>query len=207
MSHSLHRYGSEESLKNDFCLYARASRNINREGAGPKFRKILEIMRSENVVNFGSSHAGKSLKGGLDPEKYKDTLDNSYGIICTFSEREALKNVLSKLKEANTGISIVVSGLISEIKEISEEVGLKVHTATLSLGIYGKKALLPKDNILEITTMCGHSLVASSNVKEVMKDIAKGRLTAEEGAQLLAQACPCGIFNTDRCTELLKKRS
>ncbi len=205
MSHSLHRYGTEENLQNDYTMYARASRWVNREGCGPKLRKILDIFFSEKAVNFGSSHAGKSFKAGLDVEAYASSLDKAYGVACCFSSRDAVKSVLQKLKEADTGISIVVSGLIDEIVKIAKELGLKPHTAFLSLGIHGKKALLPEDKLLEITTMCGHGMVASKLTRMVMDKVKAGKMTPEEGAHLLAQPCPCGIFNTDRCEELLKE--
>src|SRR5512136_1691958 len=112
MSHSLHRYGTVENLQNDYTMYARTSRYVNREGCGPKLRKILDIFLSEQPVNFGSSHAGKSYKAGLDAKAYAQTLDKAYGVACCFSSREAIRGVLRKLKEADTGISIVVSGLI-----------------------------------------------------------------------------------------------
>ena len=32
-----------------------------------------------------------------------------------------------------------------------------------------------------------------------------GRMTPEQGADLLAQPCPCGIFNTDRCEMILEQ--
>ena len=41
MSHSLHRYGTVEDLKNDFCMYARCARGVNRDDPGDKLRKIL----------------------------------------------------------------------------------------------------------------------------------------------------------------------
>jgi len=205
MSHSLHRYGKQEDLHNDYTFYARTSRWVNREGAGPKLRKILEIILSEKPVNFGSSHAGKSFKAGLDPDEYAGTLDKAYGVASCFSDRESIKRVLTKLKAADTGISIVTGGLIDEIVEIARQVGLKPHTAFLSLGIHGKRALLPDDQVLEVTTMCGHGMVASNLTEAVVKQIEAGKMTPEEGAHLLAQPCPCGIFNTDRCEEILKR--
>jgi len=205
MSHALHRYGTVENLQNDYTMYARASRYVNREGCGPKLRKILDIFLSENPVNFGSSHAGKSYRAGLDPKAYAQTLDKAYGVACCFSSKESIKGVLKKLKEANTGISIVVSGLIDEIAAIGKEIGLKPHTAFLSLGIHGKKSLLPEDKVLEITTMCGHGMVASRLTEAVMKKVKSGKMTPEKAADLLAQPCPCGIFNTVRCAELLKQ--
>ena len=205
MSHSLHRYGTEDNLQNDYTFYARTSRWVNREGCGPKLRKILDIILAEKPVNYGSSHAGKSYKAGLDPKDYAKTLDTAYGVACCFSNKEAIKKILIKLKAADTGISIVTGGLIDEIVEIAKEVGVKPHTAFLSLGIHGKKALLPEDQVLEVTTMCGHGMVASKLTKAVIKKVEAGEMTPEEGAHLLSQPCPCGIFNTDRCEALLKK--
>jgi hypothetical protein len=201
MSHSLHRHGTTENLQNDYTFYARASRYVNREGCGPKLRKIFNIMISEKVVNFG--HSEKSLKSGLTIEAYADSLDNAYGVSGCFSDKEVLKSFLLKYKAADTGISLVVSGLIDEIVKIAEEIDLTPHTAFLSLGVHGKKALLPEDNVMEITTMCGHGLVSSRLAAAVMKRVRSGEISPHEGASLLAQPCPCGIFNTDRCQALL----
>lgn len=205
MSHSLHRHGTIDNLQNDYTFYARASRYVNREGCGPKLRKILNIFLSEKPVNFGSSQVEKSFKGGLKPEEYAATLDKGYGVACCFSNKETVKLVLKKLKEADIGISIVVSGLIDEVVKIAKEIGLKPHTAFLSLGIHGKKALLPEEKVIEMTTMCGHGLVASRLTRVVMEKVKNGKMTPEKGATLLAQPCPCGIFNSDRCETLLEQ--
>jgi hypothetical protein len=206
MSHSAHRCGTVSNLQNDYTMYARTSRYVNREGCGPRLRKILEIFLSENPVNFGSSHSGKSFAAGLDPEEYARSLDKAYAVACCFSKPSSVLNVLKRLKEADTGISIVVSGLIEEVQNMADEIGLTPHTALLSLGVHGRKELLPEESVLEITTMCGHGLVATHLVEEVAQKVRKGRLTAEEGAMALAQPCPCGIFNLDRCRELLAEQ-
>jgi len=206
VSHSAHRCGTVRNLQNDYTMYARTSRYVNREGCGPKLRKILEVFLSENPVNFGSSHSGRSFAAGLDPVEYAKSMDQAYAVACCYSSASAIKKVLAKLKEADTGISIVVSGLIEEIRKIANEVGLKPHTALLSLGVHGRKDLLPKEDVLEITTMCGHGLVATHLVEEVMEKIKSKTLTLEEAARLLAQPCPCGIFNLDRCVELLREQ-
>ncbi len=205
MTHSAHRYGTKESLKNDYTVYARTSRHVNREHCGPKLRQILEIFLSENPVNFGSSHAGNSYASGLRIEEYAKSLDNAYGVCCSFSSKESVKRVLQKLKSVDTGISIVVSGLIEEVKDMAAEVGIKPHTALLSLGIHGNTDLLPEEKVLEITTMCGHSMVASRLTERVMEQVRAGEVSAEEGAKVLAQPCPCGIFNVDRCRDILKR--
>ncbi len=206
MSHALHRHGTAGQLHNDYTFYARASRYVNREGCGPKLRKILSIALSEkNLVNYGSSQAGKSFKAGLKPEEYAATLDKAYGVAGCFSDKEAVRSLLKKLKEADTGISIVISGLIDEIVEIARELDLKPHTAFLSLGVHGKRSLLSEDEVQQVTTMCGHGMVSSKLTQAVMKKVKEGKMTPEAGADLLAQPCPCGIFNTDRCEAILKE--
>ncbi|GHS85876.1 hypothetical protein AGMMS49957_02890 [Synergistales bacterium] len=203
MSHSLHRFGKKpESLKGDFCIYARAAKGVNRgKGVGDKLRKILDIYMSERAVNFGSSHGGRSFSNGLKAEEYAKTLDESYGIIATFDSGESVKGVLKKAKEADTGISIVVSGLIDEVVKIARECGLKPHTATLSLGIFGKVKCLPEDDVLEMTTMCGHSLVSSELIRNVMEKVRSGKLSPEEASLIASKPCTCGIFNTTRCAK------
>jgi hypothetical protein len=205
MSHSLHRHGTVEQLQHDYTFYARTSRWVNREGCGPKLRTILRVLlEAGKPVNFGSSHSGKSYEAGLDPEEYAATLDKAYGIAACFSDKEAVRSLLSKLKEADTGISIVVSGLIDELVGVAKEVGLQPHTAFLSLGIHGKRAALPEDRVLEMTTMCGHGQVATRLTRTVIERVKAGKMTAAQGAHLLAQPCPCGIFNTQRCAAILE---
>ena len=205
MSHSLHRQGTDESLKKDFVMYARTSRWVNREGRGPKLNQIFDITFSEKPVKFGASIYGKNLMSGLDIAEFKAILEKNVGFVCCFSDREAMKRTLKKIKEAEIGISIVVSGMIDEVFAMAKELGLKPHTAFLSLGIYGKKKLLPDEKVLEITTMCGHGLVATELTKSIREKVKAGKITAAEGARLLAQPCPCGIVNTDRCAELLEQ--
>lgn len=206
MTHSLHRFGTKEDLKNDFCIYARCSKGINRDHPGEKLRKILDIYLSENFVNFGSGHAGKCYLDGLDPEEYAEELDSAYAMICNFADRKSVENVLCKIRDAELGISIVVSGLIDEVEDIARSCGLKPHTATLSLGIFGDHSLLPKENTMKITTMCGHSLIGNTLVDSVCESVKCGDLTPEDAGRLLAKPCVCGIFNSVRCAELIRKQ-
>lgn len=203
MTHSLHRFGPVESLKDDFCIYARAAKGINRDNCGEKIQKIFRIFLSEDFVNFGHGQAGKSFVEGLDPDEYEKKLENSYGIIVNFGSREAVAGVLRKLKEADLGISIVVSGLIEDVVEITHECGLTPHTAALSLGIFGDRSLLPEDRVLEITTMCGHSLIGNNLVRSKIERVKEGKEDPEKASIALAKPCVCGIFNIRRCTKLI----
>jgi hypothetical protein len=207
MTHTAHRYGTRDNLKNDFIYYARASRYVNREGCGPKLKKILDIFISEKPVNYSFTSASSSSAAGLDLEKEIHEIEKAFGVSCVFSSRDAMKAALKKLKEADTGISVVISGLIDEITDVAAELDLKPHTALLSLGILGKKSLLPEEKVLEMTTMCGHGLVATQLSETVLKKVREGAMTPEQGAQILAQPCPCGVFNLDRCKILFEEQA
>ncbi len=202
MSHSLHRYGNKEDLSNDYCIYARISKKINGEGGGVKLQRIYEIFTSEDFVNYGSLNAGCSHLSGLDDDEYKRILLNSSGIIVTYSSLESVRNVLKKLKEENLGVSIVVSGLIDETVKTAHQLDLKPHTAVLSLGVYGNTKLLPDEDTLKITTMCGHSLISSQIVQKAKLEVCNGQC-ASKAAMAIERPCTCGIFNIQRCSDLL----
>ena len=65
---------------------------------------------------------------------------------------------------------------------------------------------MPESDVLQFTTMCGHSLVAQNLVRTVIEKVKSGKLTPEEGALILAKPCTCGIFNTKRCAALIKEK-
>ena len=205
MTHSLHRQGSIESLKHDYVIYARCSRGINLEGAAPKVRRIVEIVFDEGPTNAGDSpHHASMADGRLTREAALEFQENTRGFICCFSEREKVKRVLARLKEEDLGISIVVSGLIDEVMSMAKEIGLRPHTINLSLGIWGKRELLPSSEVLEFTTMCGHGLVAAGLVEKAIAEMKAGTKTAEEAARMVGIPCICGIVNLERAKTLLK---
>ncbi len=205
MTHSLHRQGSVESLKNDFVMYARCSRGINMEGAEPKVRRIVGIVFDEGPTNAGDSpHHSSIADGRLTREKALEYQKDTRGFICCFDDRDKMKRVLAKIKEADLGISIVVSGLIDEVMAMAREVGLKPHTINLSLGIRGKRDLLPGPEVLQFSTMCGHGLVATKLVRKAVAEVEAGTKTPEEAARMVGKPCICGIANLARAAELLE---
>ncbi len=204
MTHSLHRQGSVESLKNDFVMYARCSRGINMEGADPKVRRIVEIVFDEGPTNAGDSpHRASIAAGNLTREYAIAIQENTRGFICCFDDKEKMKRVLQKLKEEDLGISIVVSGLVDDVRGLAREVGLKPHTINLSMGIWGKTELLPGPDVLEFGTMCGHGLVPTKLVNKAVAEVRAGRMTPEEGARMVGKPCLCGIVNLTRAANML----
>jgi hypothetical protein len=120
-----------------------------------------------------------------------------------FDNPQAVTEVLKELKEADLGLPAVVSDIFENVERCFEKVGLKHHTANLSLGIWGNTEKLPSDDILEVITMCGHAMVSANLVKTMVEEIKAGRKTPEEAAKVLASQCACGVFNPARAAKLL----
>jgi hypothetical protein len=122
-----------------------------------------------------------------------------------FSDINDVKNILRTIKKEDLGISVVVTGLISEIQKVCQEIGLKMHTVNLSLGEFGKKSLLPSEKTLEITNMCGHHCVSSQSITHYVEQIKEGKISVEKAAEKLTAPCVCGIFNTKRSIQVLNE--
>ncbi len=203
MTHSLHRQGSVESLKNDYVVFARAART-KLDASEPQLARIAEIVFDEGPVNSGASvHNATMANGRWTKEVAMSSQRNTHHFIACFDSREKVKRVLERLKEEDLGISIVVSGLIDEVTGIARELGLKPHTINLSLGIWGKTELLPEENVLEFTTMCGHGLVAADLACKAMAEVKAGTKTPAEAAVMVGKPCICGIVNLTRGARLL----
>jgi len=208
MTHSHHRQGSVESLKNDFVMFAYCAKGINMEGAGPKLRRIAEIVFDAGPVNAGSSRENKSIAAGTwDKETAMEAQSRARSFIACFDDRERIKRVLERLKEEDLGISVTLSGLTEDVMELAREVGLTPHTANVSLGVWGNKAKLPEGGVLEFSTMCGHSLVAFNLVKKALAEVAAGTMTPEEAARMAGEPCNCGIVNLARGARLLQREA
>ncbi|MCD6471610.1 hypothetical protein J7K55_00555 [Candidatus Aerophobetes bacterium] len=206
MTHTLHREGSEDTLKDDFPFLVTPVKGINDKGALRKLQRIIDIIFEVGPANYGGYEKG-NIFTGVTAEEVKKAINDRSRPRCLFSNREKLKEVLRRLVKENFGISITVSGLISEIERIARELDIKPHSINLSLGIHGKREYLPDEDIREITTMCGHGMVAPNLVKDMLLKVKKGEKTVEEAGIELAKPCVCGVFNQERASGLLSKMS
>jgi len=203
MTHTLHRRGDNESLSEDYVMLIMPARGVNFDGSEEKMRQIWEVIsRYEGKLpNFGNASNGNSHRTSMEVLK-KAT---SWIAHVVFKDRETLKACLKELKERDFGISVVISGLYEDVERLCAEVGLSPHTVEHSLGIHGNTERLPDENVLEITTMCGHAMVSANLVTHLVAEIDEGKTTHEEAAKELSRMCDCGIFNPYRAEKLLRK--
>ena len=73
------------------------------------------------------------------------------------------------------------------------------------MGTWGQTEKLPDFDVLKITTMCGHAMIANDLVGKLIRDIKRGRRTMDEVAVEMAKCCTCGNFNLTRGKQILKE--
>ena len=204
MTHSLHRRGNAETLINDYILLVTPAVGINHVNSGPKLWKVLDIITEIQPDNIGSYETG-TIFTGATIEEIKNSMPEAPRVRCCFASKEKMFEALKQIKELDLGLSVVISGLNNEILAMAKNLGIEPHSVNYSLGIFGRMDLLPDENVLELTTMCGHSMISENLVLKMINLIQSGKITPEEAAKEIAKPCVCGIFNVHRATELLTK--
>ncbi|MGI6093756.1 MAG: hypothetical protein ACOYD5_12435 [Negativicutes bacterium] len=202
MTHTLHRIGSVDTLAGDYVFLLMPSKGINVKGSGEKLRKFLEIALEHKPVMIGDARKGNEFHQSGIEEVLKNVEDQAV-VHAVFDNKEVVRKMLKALIDADLGMSVVISGIADEVHEVCRSVGIERHTVEHSLGRWGRTDKLPPRRVLEITNMCGHSMVPVQLVYKMVKDIKSGRRTADDAAQELAKPCMCGIFNPKRAARLL----
>jgi len=205
MTHSLHREGSLDSLGRDACLFVYPARGFNYHGSGPRIRRIVEIIYQGGPVNLIVSTLRENMYAPITREQVLGSISDGAKAYCVFDDLAKLKETLVRLKKADLGISLVVSGLIDRVREMAAEIGLDPHTINLSLGIQGKTEILPPADLRQFTTMCGHGMVSPNLVRQALRQVKTGRLEPWPASVRLCGPCACGIYNPKRSMELLEE--
>jgi len=222
MTNTLHRFGKPENLKDDYIVFILTSKGANDEGAVQKAQEFVKTAVKFNPVNL----AGESANGSLyRPEKHlnlfslymrgrKQTVPAQQLIdemgkpgrgLAVFDNKESLEGFLKELKEMDLGLSVNVSSLVEDVREMAPRTGVPPHSINYALGFRGNLCLLPDQYVLALTTMCGHGLIAGNFAKKMIDTVKEGRSTPEKCATYLAKFCTCGAFNTARAVHILKK--
>ncbi|MRR10480.1 hypothetical protein EG831_10500 [bacterium] len=201
MSHTLHRCGKHDDLQKDFVVFCMSAKTVNAKGSGPKMRKFFDILKKYPAVNFGDVKTGSRFNSDWQTihDGYKDQSVAHY----VFSDAGVVSRILKELKDADLGVSVIVSGVFEKVDELCREAGLKMHTVEYSGGVMGRTERLPEGPVLAITTMCGHGLVSANLVKKMAVQVKKGKKSLPEAAAELAKPCMCGVFNAERAERLL----
>lgn len=203
MSHTLHRRGSLNSLSQDYVIFAMSAKGFNSENSHFALQEFLRIVDKYHWVNMGDMKTGGYYLVGK--EAIMEGVQDTSIVHGVFTSKADLKGAVRELKAADLGISITISGILENVDGLLRDEGIDRHTVEVSLGIRGRTNRLPEEELLEVTTMCGHGMVSQTFVKKMLMDIKRGRRTAEEAANYLATPCVCGVFNPRRAQKLLEE--
>lgn len=201
MTHSLHRFGPCQEI--DFVWQVYHAKGINDQNIPEKLRAVIEVVKEVGSENWGDVKTGPIVC--TSEETIRSRLTVQSRLRGVFTRRDQVVRFLRRLKDLDLGLSVIIAGELSEVLAACAEAGLAPHTVNYSIGIFGRTDLLPDEEVLGVTSMCGHHMVAASLVERLRERVRKGALSPEEAAKRLACLCPCGIFNPVRASKLLAK--
>jgi hypothetical protein len=184
VTNTLHRQGKEQDLRRDYIIFASAGKGADKERAAAGKKEFLRICLKNNPLV---------------------TKDGAGRVSALFTDLDILRRVIEELARADLGLSIVVSGLMDEVRECCHSSGIERHSAEHSLGVWGARDMLPEKSILEFNTMCGHGLVSFNLIRKMIEYVKLRRLTPRKAAAIMAGCCECGAFNTERAEALLER--
>jgi hypothetical protein len=180
-----------------------SAKTVNAKGSAEKMKRFFDLVEKYGPVNFGDMRTGN--KFNSDRDALHGKISDTSIVHFVFADAEIVEKVLAELKQAELGTSVIVTGLVETTEDLCKRVGLNTHTVEFSGGIHGKVERLQEEPILEMITMCGHGMVAGNLVKEMIRQIKRGKRTLDEAALELTRPCQCGVFNPKRAERLLEK--
>ncbi|HEX5606294.1 MAG TPA: hypothetical protein VFY96_07260 [Candidatus Binatia bacterium] len=228
MTNTLHRYSEHyasavprhpEPIRDDYIVFAMASRGINDDDLVEKYRTFLRLALKHQPVNIGDATKGGSVRPSQDlnpsahwrrdqqpdPEQVIAEIEGHTTVAAVFDNYTAMENFVEELKAADLGISINISAPIDEAKRCCDDAGIVRHSVEYSVGFSGRVDKLPDATTLELSTMCGHGMIAANFAKKMLDWVREDRRTPEEAARYMARFCSCGVFNIARAERIMKR--
>jgi hypothetical protein len=219
MTNTLHRYGDAESFRDDYVVFAICSRGKNDENAVPRLRQFLEMALKFGPVNLGDARHSGAVRPSQsinplahwrreakpDFRAVIDGLDTPTTAAAVFDNRVAAEDLMKAVREADLGLSVNISTSIDGAEQCCHAAGLCRHSVGYSLGFECKTAHLPNEDVLTLSTMCGHGMVSASLAKKMIDWVKEGRRTPEQAVGYLARFCSCGVFNPARGIRILEE--
>jgi hypothetical protein len=196
-----------------------AARGINDQGAPPKLQTFLRMAVKHQPINVGNAVKGGIFRAStrltplahwrrrefVDPMEVVESVDTCTTVSAVFDDPARLEDFLRELREADLGISINIAALTDETRTCCQRAGITRHSVEYSLGFHGDLNRLPDRRVLELSTMCGHGMVAHNLAKKMIDWVKEGRRDPNQAATYLAKFCTCGIYNTTRAVRILEQ--
>ena len=182
MTNTLHRYGDKASFRDDYVVFAMCCRGVNDENAVARLRQFLEMALQFGPVNLGDARHGGALRPSRSMSQLAhwrrktkpnfraviDGLDTATTAAAVFDNRPAAEDLMKAVRAADLGLSVNISTSIDGAEQCCHAAGLCRHSVGYSLGFEGKTGRLPNEDVLMLSTMCGHGMVSSSLAKKMI---------------------------------------
>ena len=182
MTNTLHRRGSEEDLRRDFVLFCMPARSITPE-LPAKLRLFTEIALRYKPVSANRLE-GRSVTA-IDLTRIEEELEEGFCLHAVYDEVEALAGAVRDLVEADLGLPINVSGPLAEVQSCCGRAGITRHSVEQSLGTRGRLDRLPRPEVVELNSLCGHGLVGYNLIESVLAHVRGANLRGAEAARLI----------------------
>jgi len=228
LTNTLHRYSEHyafertsnpEPTKDDYIVFAMASRGLNDDDLIDKYRTFLRLALRHNPVNIGDATKGGGLRPRQDmnpaahwmrdhrpdPEQVISGIEGHTTVAAVFDNYEAMRAFVEDLKAADLGISVNISAPMDEARRCCRDAGIAPHSAEYSIGFSGRVEKLPETTTLELTTMCGHGMISADFARKMLEWAKESRRSPEEAARYMARFCICGVFNVKRAEGIIQK--
>ena len=152
MTNTLHRFGDAESFRDDYVIFAIASKGRNDRDALPKLKKFLKIALEYHPVNLGDARHGGALRPtrNLNPlshwrrnnqpdfQAVIEGLDVCTTCAAVFDNRSAAEEFLKRIKEEDLGLSVNISTSIEGAEQCCNFAEIPRHSIGYSLGFEGR---------------------------------------------------------------------
>lgn len=228
MTNTLHRYSEHYAfgraanpnpIKDDYIVFAMASRGLNDDNLVEKYRSFLRLALKHNPVNIGDATKGGMLRPQpdmnpsahwrrdqkADPEQVIAGIEGHTTVAAVFDNYEAMKAFVEELKQAGLGISVNISAPMEDARRCCEQSGIPRHSVEYSIGFCGRVDKLPDGTTLELSTMCGHGMVSANFARKMIEWVKENRRTPPEAARYMARFCICGVFNIRRAERIIQQ--
>jgi hypothetical protein len=219
MTNTLHRFGDAASFRDDFVVFAIASKGRNDQDALPKLRRFLEIAVEYKPVNLGDARHGGALRPSRDLNPlshWKRDMEPDFGQVirgldtpttcaAVFDNRVAAEEFVARIKNEDLGLSVNISTSVDGAEQCCKHACQPRHSVGYSLGFEGKTEKLPDVHTLMLSTMCGHGMISHTLSRKMIDWVKEGRRTPEQAVTYLARFCSCGVFNPSRARRILEE--
>ncbi len=150
-----------------------------------------------------TSHWGRDMTP--DFEAVINGLTHVTTVAAVFDDRVKAEDFLKAVREKDFGLSINISTSVDGADQCCHAAGIPRHSVGYSLGFEGKTEHLPNTQVMMLSTMCGHGMIAHSMAKKMIDWVKEGRRTPDEAVTYLARFCSCGVFNPSRAKRILEE--